>query len=113
MKGLLIGAFFLIKGVFQFIGITAVLFPFTWWSFATPFPSCGFVYYFINVTVAAISLFVYSCVSRRYQYRQRDEPDNIYRYAEEYYDRGTDQLENTGTYDYTNDLDNLNVYTVS
>ena len=84
-------------------GITVVLFPFTWWSFATPSPSCGFVYYLINVTVAVISLFVYSCVSRRYQHRQRDEPDNIYYHAEEYYDRGTDQLENT--YDYTNDLD--------
>ena len=111
MKGLLIGTFFLIKGLFQFLGITAVLLPFTWWGFETSFPSCGFVYYLINIVVAVIGLVAYSWVARRYQYRQRDEPDNIYRYAEEHYDRGTNQLEST--YDYSNDCDNLNVYTVS
>ena len=30
---------------------------------------------------------VYTWTARRYQNRQRDEPDNIYRYAEEYYDK--------------------------
>ena len=110
MKGLLIGTFFLIRGLFQLVGITAVFFPFTWWGFETSFRSCGFVNYLINITVAFISLFAYICVSRRYQYCQRDEPDNIDCYAEEYYDRGTDQLENT--YDYSNNYDNLNVHTV-
>ena len=63
MKGLLIGTFFLIKGLFQFVGICS--FPFyTWWGSETSFPSCGFVYYLVNITVAAIGLFAYSCVSR-------------------------------------------------
>ena len=87
MKGLLIGTFFLIKGLFQFLGVTVLLIPFISWNFNTPFPSCGFVYYLVNILVAVIGLVAYTWVSRQYQYRQRDEPDNIYRYAEEYYDR--------------------------
>ena len=39
----------------------------------------------------SIGLLAYTWVARRYQYRQRDEPDNIYRYAEEYYDRAEDE----------------------
>ena len=110
MKGLLIGTFFTVKGVFQLIGVLIILVPFTTWKFEVSFPSCGFVYYLINILIIFVGLFAYRCVSRRYQYRQRDEPDNIYRYAEEYYDRGTDQLENTC--DYSNNLDNFNVHTV-
>ena len=111
MKGLLIGTFFTVKGVFQFLGITAILIPFISWSFNTSFPSCGFVYYLVNILVALIGLVAYTWVARRYQYRQRDEPDNIYRYAEEYYDRDQDELEST--FDYSNDCDNLNVHTVN
>ena len=87
MKGLLIGTFFTVKGVFQLIGVMIILLPFTAWDFETSFPSCGFVYYLVNIIVAVIGLVAYTLVARRYQYRQRDEPDNIYRYAEEYYDR--------------------------
>ena len=87
MKGLLIGTFFLIKGLFQLFGITIVRIPFISWGFNAPFPGCGFVYYLVNILVALIGLVAYTWVARRYQYRQRDEPDNIYRYAEEYYDR--------------------------
>ena len=35
MKGLLIGTFFAIKGVFQLTGATAILFPFLSWQFET------------------------------------------------------------------------------
>ena len=99
MKGLFIGTFFTIKGVFQLISVLVILIPFTVWKFETSIPSCGFVYYLVNIAVAVIGLVAYTWVSRRYQYRQRDEPDNIYRYAEEYYDRGQDQLENYDDYD--------------
>ena len=91
MKGLLIGTFFAIKGVFQLIGALIIFVPFTTWKLSTNLPSCGFVYYLINVLVALIGLLAYTWVARRYQYRQRDEPDNIYRYAEEYYDRAEDE----------------------
>ena len=56
MKGLLIGAFFLIKGLFQLFGITVVRIPFISWGFNVPFPSCGFVYYLVNILVGFIGL---------------------------------------------------------
>ena len=87
MKGLLIGTFFTVKGVFQLIGVLIILIPFITWNSDTSFPSCGFVYYLVNIIVILVGLVAYSWVARRYQYHQRDEPDNIYRYAEEYYDR--------------------------
>ena len=92
MKGLLIGTLFTVKGVFQFIGATAISIPFISWKFITSFPSCGFVYYLVNTLVGLIGLVAYTWVARRYQYRQRDELDNIYRYAEEtqYYDKSQD-----------------------
>ena len=93
MKGLFIGTFFLIKGLFQLLGITIVSSPFASWDFNTPFPSCGFVYYLVNILVALIGLVAYTWVARSYQYRQRDEPDSIYRYAEEYYDRPQNEPE--------------------
>ena len=111
MKGLLIGTFFAVKGVFQLIGVMIILVPFTTWKYKISFPSCGFVYYLVNIVVAVIGLVAYTWVARSYQYRQRDEPDNIYRYAEEYYDRDRDQLDST--YDYSNDHDDLNIHTVS
>ena len=111
MKGLLIGMFFAVKGVFQLIGATVVLVPFNFWHFNFSFPSCGFVYYLINVVIALTGLVAYTCVARRYQYRQRDEPDNTYRYAEDYYDRDRDDSYQS-SYDYSNDHDNLNVHSI-
>ena len=87
MKGLLIGTFFAIKGFFNLFGALIAFLPFTKWSPGSSFPSCGFLYYLLNVVVGVAGLVVYTVVARRYKYRQRDEPDHIYRYAEEYYDR--------------------------
>ena len=107
MKGLLIGTFFAIKGVFKLLGVLIIYLPFISWSSDSSFPSCGFVYYLINSVIALTGIVAYSCVSRRYQYRQRDEPDNIYRYAEEYYAKAQDEP----NYDF-DDYDNLNVYSI-
>ena len=87
MKGLLIGTFFAVKGFFNLFGALLTFLPFTKWSPGSSFPSCGFLYYILNVAVGIAGLVVYTIVARRYQYRQRDEPDHVYRYAEEYYDR--------------------------
>ena len=108
MKGLLIGTFFAIKGVFQLFGIAVIYVPFTQWEWQLKFPSCGFVYYLINVVIGIVGIVAYTCVARQYQYRQRDEPDNIYRYAEEYYANAQDEP----NYDY-DDYDNLNVETIT
>ena len=81
MKGLLIGLFFAIKGLYQ---ITALLvIPF---SIISNFPvSCGFFYYLVNIVIGVAALLLFVCVARGYRNRVRDEPCNIHRYAEEYY----------------------------
>ena len=109
MKGLVIGIFFAIKGVFQLLG-TVIIIPFAvgWKDILRRFPSCGFVYYLINAIIALIAIVAYTCVARKYQYRVRDEPDNIYRYAEEYYANAQDEP----NYDY-DDYDNLDVHTIN
>ena len=107
MKGLFIGTFYAIRGVFQFLGALLFMLPFTEWKLSTTFPSCGFVFYLINILVALIGIVSFTVAAKRYRYRQRDEPDNIYRYAEEYYEKAEDEP----NYDY-DDYDNLNVHTV-
>jgi uncharacterized membrane protein len=108
MKGLLIGIFFAIKGVFQLFGVALYLAVGVGCRLRYNFPVCGFVYYLINVVIALIGIIAFMLVARRYQYRQRDEPDNIYRYAEEYYAN----VQEESSYCYDNDDDNLNVETI-
>ena len=110
MKGLVIGTFFAIKGVFQLLGVVIIYLPFALGckNIVRSFPSCGFVYYLINAIIALIGIVAYTCVARQYQYRVRDEPDNIYRYAEEYYANARDEP----NYDY-DDYDNLDVHTIN
>ena len=91
MKGLLIGTLFAIRGVFQLLGALVIVFPFVGWRVSSPFPSCGFTYYLINIVLAIIGFAAFVYVAKNYKYRQRDEPDNIYRYAEEYYDKIQDK----------------------
>ena len=105
MKGFLIGTFFTIKGIFQLIGVLAVLTPVT--ALCKSHAICGFIYYFLNIVILFIGIIAFTIVARRYQYRVRDEPDNIYRYAEEYYANAQDEP----NYDY-DDYDNLNVETI-
>ena len=106
MKGLMIGTFFAIRGTFQLLGALVFIFPFLAWKSMSSFPSCGFVYYLVNMVVAIFGVIAYIWIARKYQNRQRDEPDNIYRYAEEYYEKVQDEP----NYDY-DDYDNLNVHT--
>ena len=97
MKGLLIGTLFAIKGFFNLCGILITLLPFTKWTQnnAGSFPSCGFLYYLINIVVGVVVVMLFTTVARGYQYRQRDEPDHTYRYAEEYYDKSYDDSDST------------------
>ena len=108
MKGLMIGTFFALRGIFQLVGALIFMFPFIGWNLSSPFPSCGFVYFLVNIVVALLGIVVYIWVARKYQNRQRDEPDNVYRYAEEYYAKAQDEP----NYDY-DDYDNLNVHTIN
>ena len=91
MKGLIIGTFFAIKGIFQLIGALTVL-PFST-VYTSHHLSCGSAYYLVTVLISLVGLVVYMLVARKYKYRQRDEPDNIYRYAEDYYSKDDDEEE--------------------
>ena len=107
MKGLMFGTFFAIRGVFQLLGALVFLFPFLGWKLSSSsFPSCGFVFYLVTMVVALIGMIAYIYVTKKYRNRERDEPDNIYRYAEDYYANTQDEP----NYDY-DDYDNLNVHT--
>ena len=80
MKGLLIGVFFAIKGVFQVIS-SVMLFPFSadsiWarghMSEHPPVINCGFSYFFFTFVVALIGIVLFSIVVKRYKYRERDD----------------------------------------
>ena len=89
MKGLLVGVFFAIKGLFQFISAAAVV-PFAIpkiWNGIHSVTNCGFGYYLFTIVVASVGLVVFSIVVRRYSYRQRDERPYDSRFAEQYYER--------------------------
>ena len=89
MKGLLVGVFFAIKGVFQFISAAAVV-PFAIpniWNHITSVPNCGFGYYLFTIVVGLMGLVVFFVVVRKYKYRQRDERPYDTRFAEQYYER--------------------------
>ena len=89
MKGLLVGVFFAIKGLFQFISAAAVV-PFAIpriWNNINPVTNCAFGYYLFNIIVALTGLVIFTTVIRRYRYRQRDERPYDPRYVEQYYER--------------------------
>jgi peptide/histidine transporter 3/4 len=108
MKGLMIGTFFAIRGTFQMLGILIILFPFLGWRSSSSFPSCGFVYNLVCIIIAFFGMVAFVLTAKRYQNRQRDEPDNVYRYAEEYYEK----LQDESHCDSDNYYDNLNVHTI-
>ena len=110
MKGLMFGTFFAIRGVFQLFGALVFLFPFVfWWLSPSTFPSCGFVYYLVTMIVALVGMIAYIYVAKKYRNRERDEPDNIYRYAEEYYSNiQNDRKSQNNDFD---SYDSLNVHT--
>ena len=83
MKGLLLGIFFSIRSLFQGIAVISTV-PFgTVWKIESL--SCGSGFYAMYIVIGLLEFFVFSCVSKRYKYRNMNEPSNEYRYAEEYY----------------------------
>ena len=83
MKGLLLGIFFSAKSLFQGIALSSIL-PFgKQWNIHPV--SCGSGFYIMNVIIGLLELVLYTCASKRYKYREVNEPSNEYRYAENYY----------------------------
>ena len=83
MKGLLLGIFYSAKSLFQGIALSLIL-PFAKeWSIHPV--SCGSAFFIMNVIIGLLELVLYTCASKRYKYREVNEPSNEYRYAENYY----------------------------
>ena len=109
MKGLLVGIFFAIKGLFQSISAAAVL-PFAIpnvWNRTSSVINCGFGYYLFTIVVASVGLVVFSIVVRRYSYRQRDERPYDQRFAEQYYERYISSAHSSATGVYSSSEENL------
>ena len=83
MKGLIIGVFYAIRGLYQVLAALLVL-PY---SYGGTFKhlSCEFYFYFMNTVIGLVAVLVYVWVAKRYRYRVRDELCNVHQYAEEYY----------------------------
>ena len=89
MKGLMIGIFFAVEGLFQLIGVIITLpFSFDLWNSLHPTnPSCGVGYYLTNVLIALAGMVIYCITAKKYKYRQRDEPSVDQQLVEAYYER--------------------------
>ena len=94
MKGLLVGVFFAIRGLFQFLN-TIIIIPLSlkkpWASREMiehpPVINCGFVYLLVTSVTGLIGLILFSVAAKRYKYRRRDEGWFSQHDVEEIYDR--------------------------
>ena len=87
MKGLLMGLFFALRGLFELLGAVFVV-PFSfgpWENLSPTLPSCGFYYYLLSVVFGFAGIVSYVVTARRYTYRQRDEVSNERVYIEDYF----------------------------
>ena len=98
MKGLLVGVFFAIKGLFQ-LSSAIFLLPFSvpqMWE-SRHFSSnprnvnCAFGYLFMTSGLGLIGLILFSLVAKRYQYRERDDPPYNQAVVEEVFARTVSQ----------------------
>ena len=94
MKGLLVGVFFAIRGLFQFLNsITIIPFSFKYpWASGRmienpPVVNCGFVYLVLTCIVGLIGLFLFLVAAKRYKYRERNEGLFCQYEVEEIYER--------------------------
>ena len=108
MKGLLIGVFFAIRGLFQFLN-SIIIIPLSlkqpWASREMiehpPVTNCGFVYLALTSVTGLIVLILFSLATKWYKYRTRDEGMFRQHDVEEIYDRYIDQAM-TDHYSYNN-----------
>jgi peptide/histidine transporter 3/4 len=99
MKGFLVGIYFAIKGLFQFLGSVTIIpvslnHPLGIDSFdkLPSFVSCGFIYLSFTCAVGLIGVVLFFVAARKYKYRVRDEVTFRQRDVEEVYDRYLTQV---------------------
>ena len=106
MKGVLIGIFFSIRGLFQLLNSITII-PLSLkrpWAVGEmiedpPVTNCGFVYLLLTFVVGLTGLIMFSLAAKRYTYRVRDEGEFRQYAIEEIYDRYiTQTVENTRDY---------------
>ena len=106
MKGVLIGIFFSIRGLFQFLNSITII-PLSLkrpWAVGKtiedpPVTNCGFVYLLLTFVVGLTGLIMFSLAAKRYTYRVRDEGQFRQYAIEEIFDRYiTQTVENTREY---------------
>lgn len=94
MKGFLIGIYFAIQGLFQFLNSILTI-PFSlkhlWASRRMledpPVTNCGFVYFLFTIVVGLVGLALFLLAAKRYKYRERDEGMFRQQDVEEIYER--------------------------
>ena len=94
MKGFLIGIFFSIRGLFQFLNST-VTFAFSFkhpWASGEilsnpPVTNCGFTYFFFTIVIGLVGLLLFSVAVKKYKYRERDEGIFQQQVVEDIYER--------------------------
>ena len=83
MKGFVFGSMMSIRSLFQALSFTSVIpFGLAW---KVQGLSCGSGFYLMAIAIGVLALLLYTCVVRKYKYRQRDDRPNEYQYAENYY----------------------------
>ena len=106
MKGVLIGIFLSIRGLFQFLNSITII-PLSLkhpWAVGKmiedpPVTNCGFVYLLLTFVVGLTGLIMFSLAAKRYTYRVRDEGQFRQYAIEEIYERYiTQTVENTREY---------------
>ncbi len=86
MKGLIMGLSFTVIGIFKTLGALSFL-PFViHWSKLSK-PSCGTVYFSLNIAIGIVALLVYVWQARTYKNRMRDEVCHVQRLVEEVYSK--------------------------
>ena len=109
MKGLLVGVFYMVKGLYTLIS-SITLIPISSdriWSRIEhqPVINCGFVYFLFTFVVALVGLAVFSVVVKRYKYCERDDRPYDQSIVEEIFERRNRMKSPTPDYMYddTND----------
>ena len=93
MKGLLVGVFFAIRGLFQFLNSIVIISLSLEQPWANremlehpPVTNCGFVYLVLTSVTGLIGWILFSLAAKRYKYRTRDEGMFHQQVVEDIYD---------------------------
>ena len=102
MKGLLLGTYYAITGVYQFMS-SVVLVPFTSYEFqanrqSLPRYGCLFGYFLFVSFIALIGLVWFIVAARCYRYREREDRPYDQRFVIDIYNRYLNEVRNDGLY---------------